>query len=657
MTADEVLKQMQIAAVSQTDNSVCVIDPETRTITVPPEYQLLGVENDKRVERITFRCPKIVGDNQDLSQNYQLFINYQNANGDLDAYHIDDMSVEEDNITFTWLLEENVTKYKGNIKFAFGAIKPGDEAEDPDKNRWNTTINTDCTCLVGLKCTQQVAESNPDALVQIWAAIDELKAGGGGSGTPGKDGVGIDRIEKTSTQGLVDTYTIYLTDESTYTFTVTNGANGKNGITPTIGENGNWYLGDEDTGKPSRGEKGDPGEGSEAEPYELPIMSDTQLGGGKAVSKTDEDVPVAVDTKTGQLFVPTYPVQGGITEEQKQQLEQNTQDITDLKNTKVDVEKEINPEWEKWSDVRYNYGFDKNIQPIFNTIKGILETDTMISVRGGKGRWNKTDKPASEFVSGGHVFEGWSGKELARLTMLIGKFHEMFACIQTYSPAGLYQSTRRFGWVKLGSDEKNKGFDFSQGWSTCYTPLTFQPLSRPTTVMDYDLNPQFTSSTVPIGTLYYDQGENRFNVFTSNGWKSIAFTDDINNSENKEPTEPFSGNIEYTVWYPRKEDGIITNNGAGSYSAWFPVETSKSYKVTRSELTDRFRIYLYNSEDLDSAFSSKEPGFLVVEDANNNVLDSLVFTNNNTYKFALVLLDNTGYYSPSVTISVLTSKN
>ena len=31
------------------------------------------------------------------------------------------------------------------------------------------------------------------------------------------------------------------------------------GVTPTIGDNGNWYLGTTDTGKPSRGEKGDPG--------------------------------------------------------------------------------------------------------------------------------------------------------------------------------------------------------------------------------------------------------------------------------------------------------------------------------------------------------------------------------------------------------------
>lgn len=37
------------------------------------------------------------------------------------------------------------------------------------------------------------------------------------------------------------------------------GAPGQDGITPTIGENGNWYLGDTDTGKPSRGETGQAG--------------------------------------------------------------------------------------------------------------------------------------------------------------------------------------------------------------------------------------------------------------------------------------------------------------------------------------------------------------------------------------------------------------
>lgn len=34
------------------------------------------------------------------------------------------------------------------------------------------------------------------------------------------------------------------------------GGSGKDGITPHIGDNGNWYLGTTDTGKPSRGENG-----------------------------------------------------------------------------------------------------------------------------------------------------------------------------------------------------------------------------------------------------------------------------------------------------------------------------------------------------------------------------------------------------------------
>ena len=38
---------------------------------------------------------------------------------------------------------------------------------------------------------------------------------------------------------------------------------GADGITPTIGDNGNWFLGATDTGKPSRGEKGNTGEKGE----------------------------------------------------------------------------------------------------------------------------------------------------------------------------------------------------------------------------------------------------------------------------------------------------------------------------------------------------------------------------------------------------------
>ena len=454
-TTEELLAQLEAEAQSETP--VCIIDPETRTITVPPEYQLLGVENDKQVERIPFRCPKIVGDNQDLSQDYILFINYVNANGDPDAYKINDMQVDGDNITFSWLLEEKVTLYQGDIQISFCGIIPGDEQEDPDKNRWGTTINTDCTVLTGLKCTQQVAESNPDALAQIWAAIDELKLFGGGGGTSDYERLsnqpkinGVTLVgNKTSDDLNLQPKGNYLTSETDPTvpqwaknpikpsYTATEvGADASGTADTKVSEHNvsaeahndirllvqgltdrlNTLADSDDdtldqmseivayiksnktlidaittskvsvadivdnlttnvTNKPLSAAQGvalkalidsivipetlpnpqklkftgavtaeydgsteqtvnipeSTGGGS----YTLPIMSDTQLGGGKAVSKTDEDVPVAVDSETGQLFVPTYP-ESASADIPRQQM-QNTDTTVTLEPNKLYV--------------------------------------------------------------------------------------------------------------------------------------------------------------------------------------------------------------------------------------------------------------------------------------------------------------------------------
>ena len=46
-------------------------------------------------------------------------------------------------------------------------------------------------------------------------------------GTNGKDGNGVVSINKTSSEGLVDTYTITFTNGDKTTFTVTNGKDGK----------------------------------------------------------------------------------------------------------------------------------------------------------------------------------------------------------------------------------------------------------------------------------------------------------------------------------------------------------------------------------------------------------------------------------------------
>lgn len=67
--------------------------------------------------------------------------------------------------------------------------------------------------------------------------------GGGSSssgqgGVDGKDGNGIVSIKKTSSKGLVDTYTILFTNGTTTTYEVTNGTNGKDGTNGLDGKNG-----------------------------------------------------------------------------------------------------------------------------------------------------------------------------------------------------------------------------------------------------------------------------------------------------------------------------------------------------------------------------------------------------------------------------------
>lgn len=87
-------------------------------------------------------------------------------------------------------------------------------------------------------------------------AMADLK---GDTGTAGKDG--HSPVVTATKSGKTTTISV----DGTAIATVEDGADGApgsrgaDGITPTIGSNGNWYLGETDTGKPSRGEGGSAG--------------------------------------------------------------------------------------------------------------------------------------------------------------------------------------------------------------------------------------------------------------------------------------------------------------------------------------------------------------------------------------------------------------
>ena len=167
MTAEELLKQMSAEPFAE-EMVCCVIDPETRGIDVPAEYQLLGVESDEKVERMYFQCPKIVGDNIDLSK-LALRVNFRNANDQKDQYIVDDVEISGDNITFSWLLSRRVTQYKGNVSFIVCAVKASGEEIT---NEWNTTLAT-AQVLEGLEADITLPEEDTDVVKQLIAVATQ----------------------------------------------------------------------------------------------------------------------------------------------------------------------------------------------------------------------------------------------------------------------------------------------------------------------------------------------------------------------------------------------------------------------------------------------------------------------------------------------------
>lgn len=118
-------------------NDVLTIDANGRITNVPNSEIILGVEGDCDVERKYFKAPRIVGDNIDLS-TLSLRVHYKNANGEKDKYYIDDVTIDGDYITFSWLLRKPVLKYKGEVTFIIVAVKADEEGIL--KKCWNTTL-------------------------------------------------------------------------------------------------------------------------------------------------------------------------------------------------------------------------------------------------------------------------------------------------------------------------------------------------------------------------------------------------------------------------------------------------------------------------------------------------------------------------------------
>lgn len=177
-TAEELL-QNAAETLSESAAEVCVIDEETRTINVPPGESLFGVTGDKDVERKYFQCPKIVGDNIDLSQ-HQIYIVYvftstQNSTVfpsiGINKYRCEDVKVSGDNITFSWKLSGNVLATPGFIAFKVMAAK--NEGSNL-KTKWNTAPAFG-TVLITVPDGEEIAEEYPDIINQLFEEMEKVQ--------------------------------------------------------------------------------------------------------------------------------------------------------------------------------------------------------------------------------------------------------------------------------------------------------------------------------------------------------------------------------------------------------------------------------------------------------------------------------------------------
>ena len=161
-TADELLSTLD------TDKTL-IIDKDLRTIIIPSSVKNLGVESDDDVLRLKFSMPRMYGD-VDLS-DFSIYINYMNAKNTGDVYVVDDKTIADDTITFSWLVGRVALAYKGNVRFIVCMKK-----HDGDSNviqEYNTTIAS-LPVLEGLETGETVIQQNPDIIEMLLTSLEPL---------------------------------------------------------------------------------------------------------------------------------------------------------------------------------------------------------------------------------------------------------------------------------------------------------------------------------------------------------------------------------------------------------------------------------------------------------------------------------------------------
>lgn len=156
-----------VQSVSVNENVDFVVDSYLRVISIPVRGVVLGVEGDKDVNRVTFRMSRTYK-GVDMSQ-FQIRINYANANNELNYFKVTEITVSDDEIVFVWVVGADAVAYVGNVEFVVRFIKLSGSNIIQELNTTLTTAKS----LIGLSVDGEISPvQREDLLAHFYNEID-----------------------------------------------------------------------------------------------------------------------------------------------------------------------------------------------------------------------------------------------------------------------------------------------------------------------------------------------------------------------------------------------------------------------------------------------------------------------------------------------------
>lgn len=159
-TVDELLA----AETTESDDELSfLIDEHLRIITVPERGVVLGVEGDKDVNRVRFRMNRYYH-GSDLS-SFQIRINYQNADGEVNYFTVSEKTVDTDTFSFVWVVAADAVMTKGTVLFVVNCFTT--DSSDVVQKAYHTTLGA-ASVLEGLEVD---VEGNQPQIVDFLAKL------------------------------------------------------------------------------------------------------------------------------------------------------------------------------------------------------------------------------------------------------------------------------------------------------------------------------------------------------------------------------------------------------------------------------------------------------------------------------------------------------